>query len=668
MKPLHTTQQPSESTPNNSKRRLFALITLLFPFLLLGVIEGGLRLFDYGHNLSLFITEEFNGKEYYVLNQEASSRYFSRVDFNPNISPDYFPVHKADTTYRIFCLGGSTTAGFPFKFGGAFAPYLRERLRMMFPERSIEVINLGMTATNSFTVLDVAEDLFAYKPDLLIVYDGHNEFYGALGIASNETLGSFRTLTRVYLKLVHLKTFQLLRDFYVWVTGLFHDVPQTPAGGTMMERLAKGQYIPYRSKDYNVALETFRQNLDDLRTLCEKHDVPVLVGSQVSNLRDQPPFISEESDSLTLQQRETFRNAFTAGVDAFNAGTYDAAAEHFQAAISQDSLRADAHYHLAQCYDSLQRKAETLREYIKARDYDMLRFRTSSDFNIAMKSVADEKIMFFVDIERKFKANAPDSLIGSGLMMEHLHPNSRGYFLIAKEYQWMMHWHQLMATHDQWNERTVGLDDRLWDERTVTDLDERAAQMRVDMLTSGWPFRNDERPIAMPASDDTLGQIAFSWVRGQTSYEHAHVEAAQYYEIRRDYGNVVREYRTLMKLLPLNVSPYLFLAKAYLRLERNEDAASVLLRSLDIEKTWYAYKTLGLLALDAPVAISFFREALAISQSLEEKIEANYLLGAAYARDGKRDLAASHLEAALAINPDFKPASDLLNALSPHTR
>ncbi|MBI5474049.1 MAG: tetratricopeptide repeat protein [Ignavibacteriae bacterium] len=654
-----------ESAPADSKKKnLFTAITLLFPLLVFGIVEGGLRLFGYGHDLSLFTSEEFNGKKYYILREQASSRYFSKVDFNPNIAPDYFLADKPDTTFRIFCLGGSTTAGFPFKFCGAFPAYLRERLHIMFPERSIEVINLGMTATNSFTVLDIAEDLFAYKPDLLIVYDGHNEFYGALGIASNESLGSSRALTRLYLKMIHLRTFQLMRNLYVWIAGLFHDAPAIPESGTMMERLARGQYIRHRSDEYNKALESFKQNLEDLRELCRKHNVPVLVGSQVSNVRDQQPFISGESPWLTAQQRDEFHSALQKGIDAFNAKRFADAANRFLSAIALDSLRADAHYHLAQAYDSLGRKNDALREYTNARDYDMLRFRTSSDFNATMKSVADEKTMFFVDLERKFKANAPDSLIGSGLITEHLHPNSRGQFLIAKEYQWMMHWNKIMATQEQWNERTIGYDDKLWEERTVTDLDERAAQMRVDMLTAGWPFRNDERSITLPAKTDTLGQIAFAWVRGTVTYERAHVEAAQYYERRRDYNNVAREYRTLTKLLPLNVSPYLFLAKAYLRLEKNEDAARVLLRSLDVEKTWYAYKTLGLLALDAPVAISFFQEALNISQSFEEKIESNYLLGTAYARDGKRDQATRHLEDALAINPDFKPASDLLNALS----
>ena len=48
----------------------------------------------------------------------------------------------------------------------------------------------AMTATNSFTTLDFARELVDCQPDLYIVYDGHNEFYGALGVASRESPGT----------------------------------------------------------------------------------------------------------------------------------------------------------------------------------------------------------------------------------------------------------------------------------------------------------------------------------------------------------------------------------------------------------------------------------------------------------------------------------------------
>ena len=162
------------------------------PLSALGGVELILRSVNYGPDLSLFATEVIGGRAYYIMNPDVKARYFTQVEFSPTTSADYFPVEKQEGTFRIFCLGGSTTVGFPYGYAGSFPLHLRERLRRMFPDRNIEVINLGMTATNSFTALDLATELPAYDPDLIVVYDGHNEFYGALGVASRESVGQSR--------------------------------------------------------------------------------------------------------------------------------------------------------------------------------------------------------------------------------------------------------------------------------------------------------------------------------------------------------------------------------------------------------------------------------------------------------------------------------------------
>ena len=267
------------------------MITLSFPLVLFIALEVGLRAFHYGPNLSLFTEDTVAGKKVYIKNPEVKGRYFTRFLFNPSTSPDYFSRAKPTGTFRIFCLGGSTTVGYPYWYNAAFSTFLRDRLRRIFTDKNIEVINVGMTATNSYTVLDMTQELINYEPDLFIVYDGHNEFYGALGVASHESFASARWLTLAYLKLVHYRTFLLLRDAYQRVTTIFRSASAPDMGGTMMEKLARGQYITYGSALYRDGFEIFKSNLEDLKALCERHNTPVILSSQVSNLRGQPPFI-----------------------------------------------------------------------------------------------------------------------------------------------------------------------------------------------------------------------------------------------------------------------------------------------------------------------------------------------------------------------------------------
>ncbi|MGH7199308.1 MAG: SGNH/GDSL hydrolase family protein [Planctomycetaceae bacterium] len=84
---------------------------------------------------------------------------------------------KPAGTYRIFCLGGSTTYGRPYDDATSFSGWLREFLAEADPSRRWEVINAGGISYASYRVAKLLEeDLVEYGPDLIIIYSGHNEF------------------------------------------------------------------------------------------------------------------------------------------------------------------------------------------------------------------------------------------------------------------------------------------------------------------------------------------------------------------------------------------------------------------------------------------------------------------------------------------------------------
>ena len=404
------------------------VITLAVPIVGLILLELTLRAIHYGPNLSLFITEDIRGTPYHVMNPAVKSRYFARVPFAPSTSPDYFLVPKPADTYRIFCLGGSTTVGYPFWYNGSFSSYLRDRFRMMLPGRRVELVNVGMTATNSFTVLDMARDIMDFEPDLLVVYDGHNEFYGALGVASHESFDTPRWLTLVGLRALRFRTVLLVRDIVGALLGLFAGQETPRPLGTMMEKLARGQYIPYGSETYWQGVDVFRENVRELSELCASEQVPLVLGTQVSNLRDQPPFVSGDPRG-NAEQRRRFHTAVNAGLTFQMNEEPDSALDAFRRAADMDSLNAEPFFQIGRCLEQLGSGAKAADAYRRARDLDQLRFRASTDLNRVILEAASRPGVAAVDMEKVFAGASPDSLIGLTLMFEHLHPRSRGYFL-----------------------------------------------------------------------------------------------------------------------------------------------------------------------------------------------------------------------------------------------
>jgi tetratricopeptide (TPR) repeat protein len=649
------------SSATGTKRILFSVVTLSVPVVVLVLLELVLRVANYGPNLDLFVQEDSEGEASLVMNPDLKARYFSRTQFTPSTSLDFFLPQKPAGAYRIFCLGGSTTIGFPFGQVGSFSSFLRERLKATFPDRSIEVINLAMTATNSYTVNDIARELGSYSPDLLIVYDGHNEFYGALGSASLESVSGARWVTKLYLKLVHLKTFQLMRDAVAWAGGLFRSSEaQLPAGTTLMETLAREQTIPYGSDLYVQTLENYRRNLQELSEIGASLGAPIVVCTQVSNLRDLPPFVSESPRSPGIPQKpELVKSA----LERWQARDYAQALPMLTAALELDTLRADLQFAVARCLDSLGRKHDALIHYTYARDFDALRFRMSSDFNDALRHEAASTGLILADVETAFKASSQDSLIGSDLILEHLHPTLKGYALIARLLKTTLALNGLLADGPVWKAAPAVSEDSLFAAHPITALDLRAAQKRMDKLVSAWPFNGSVRPFIAPLPADGLAEIVDRYVAGEMSWEQAHVSAAEYFRRAGDLRAVQAEYRALAAQFPLKTSPLVRLAQVSIQMNQIAEARSTLNRALAIAPTSTAYLLYGMAELNSKrdsTAAPYFERALALAVDPEERRQAGYLLAFTWYRLGELQRAEVHLKALVESDPGFEPGKQLL--------
>jgi lysophospholipase L1-like esterase len=94
-------------------------------------------------------------------------------------------LRKKGSALRIVCLGGSTTAGYPyntapaFGSGASFPNYLRLILQYNHPDMpDIQMLNMGCNALNSLNIRQLVASLKRNKPDIFILYSGHNEYFG----------------------------------------------------------------------------------------------------------------------------------------------------------------------------------------------------------------------------------------------------------------------------------------------------------------------------------------------------------------------------------------------------------------------------------------------------------------------------------------------------------
>jgi lysophospholipase L1-like esterase len=85
-----------------------------------------------------------------------------------------FAARKEPGTYRIFCIGGSTTAGWPFHTL-SYPKLLSLQLKDVLPGRRVEVINAGFEASDSASDRRLVRQVLDFDPDLLLIYEGRND-------------------------------------------------------------------------------------------------------------------------------------------------------------------------------------------------------------------------------------------------------------------------------------------------------------------------------------------------------------------------------------------------------------------------------------------------------------------------------------------------------------
>ncbi len=185
-------------------------------------------------------------------NHDVATRYFSGA-FVPNPNSDFFAAEKPENGFRVIVQGGSSAAGYPYYRGASFPQVLQRLLKTAYPERTVEVVNTAMAAVNSYTLLDFADEIVAQKPDAVLIYAGHNEYYGALGAASSESFGKSPGLVRAYLRLRRFRTVQLVRAALARVQRAA--APEAPKAGdgqpssTLMAAMVGEQSVSPRLGD-----------------------------------------------------------------------------------------------------------------------------------------------------------------------------------------------------------------------------------------------------------------------------------------------------------------------------------------------------------------------------------------------------------------------------------
>ncbi len=520
----------AKKTVNNDKIRvlLFKIIAILLPFFIFFLAELSLRIGGYGSDLSVFKTDE-TGK-YYYLNPQIGKRYFTNEKNATDANIDFFRKEKTPNTFRIFVLGGSTALGFPYMNNGAFPQMLKYRLQRQYPDLNIEMINLSMTAINSYAVFDLAKEVTKYEPDAVLLYAGQNEYHGTLGVASSSKFGNQPFFINLFIQSKKLRLMQLI---YNTIYSSNKSDQSDDLNLTLMERLASGQKIPYNSEKYWLGIRQFERNITKIVNLFSSKKVSLFIGTLVTNKRGIHPFISELSKTENANE---WNQLFDNGNVALHVGDTLKAINFFTSANKVDSTYAECQFRLGEI-SYAQKDYNTARKYyINAKELDQLRFRAPEAFNDIIEKVAGNRQNVYVtDVAAAFDAASPHQIVGEELLLEHVHPNLSGYYLMADIYLKSISAANLIPKA-RFDNIPAELIKR---QMPLTQFDTVYGYISNILLKENWPF-NEPLPEPTSAEKTYEGKVAGGLAVRQYSWEMAMEKLFNYYFKKSDFANALR--------------------------------------------------------------------------------------------------------------------------------
>ena len=669
--PREPVSPPDKPPLSRSKRISFSLIMVLLPCALLGSLELVLRAVEYDGNLDLVVNKKAGHKEWYAINRAVARRYFAHSGtVVPEPAEDLFSLRKTAKTKRVFCLGESTMAGFPYEFNATAPSLLRDRLRTLLPQYNIEVVNVGLSAVGSYVVADFMPEVMECSPDCIVVYVGHNEFYGAYGAGSIVTVRGPGWLTRLSIALLRFKTFLLIRDAYSGVFQRSTTKAATP-GATLMEQVVNSPPIDYRGTMYDEAQEAYGSNIRRIIREAKSHGVPILFCSLVSNIRTQRPFTPMFSPHTDSTRRVQWEEAVAAGDSDGARGEWTSAIACYRGAIGVDSVNSLAFYRLGQACIEEGDFPSAKSALLKAKDLDGLRFRASEDFQKVLLDVCRSEHVPVARVDSAFEAASPHGIPGNELLLEHLHPNVEGYSLMAKVMLRSIAENRLLVGPEEWHWSADKTDAEYLGLSMVSEFDRKAAAIKIGRLTHRWPFTTTEGPYQF-IPESPLDRIILKYAQSTIPWSQARYECAQYYAGKGEYGLARRECTAVAKAAPYSYEPLLRIADYYRQEGKNDSARATYILSFQTEDNPFARMKLAIILLeqgDAQEAANSIEEGFRAEQQSGFRLpliaagNARYLLGAAYAELQKYGPAKENLVRSVAIDPTNADAADLLRRI-----
>ncbi len=640
---------PPQSSPvrfTRAKTILFSITPAFLLLLLAGIAEVGLRLLADTSSLHLVEPYTYDGQQWLRVNRSYLERYFpANSPLIPELKPTIVHPTKDPNEVRIVCLGESSMFGTPYHYGATTPAILRKQLRHLFPGREITVVNLGASAINSNVIADFVPQTLELQPDVVLIYTGHNEFYGPDGVGASWLQKTFPFLRHAKYTLQDLMLVRILQH---WLRVRW--LAENPgAEQNLMRQVSEGSHIRAGSADEARIVSTFATNLHDILLFYKREHIPVIVSDIVSNLLF-PPFVS----------------------DPLPSGAIAAPGSHGIDSLLQlrraDTTNAAINFAIGSWYTT-NGETDRGRSYLEqARDDDLLKFRAPSAINTVIHNVCASTETPCVSAVRLFDSVSVGGIPGGDLFWEHLHPRAIGYYHLADLFLKEIFDRRLLPASNPDSAFASRLPFDIG-QLSISWLDLALGDISAEAITGRWPFdRYHIQTVVFQSADTVLQHIALEVYSNQRTWNDGILRTAEWFGRHGRLREAQTSYEAILEEYPRAYLVRYLLANLLRDQNKTREAEAQYRSVLQTNPSYaFAHAELGLLLINDGNFADAEQELLRAVDLTEHdpkapptlRASAYYGLAAIRANQGQFDKALQFAVASLRIAPSYAAALQL---------
>jgi hypothetical protein len=338
-----------------------------------------------------------------------------------------FPDRPGDRQIDLVVMGESSAEGVPYNRWVSIGKMVAWKLQEAIPGRHVELHVLARSGDTLEKQHQILSNL-KRRPEVLIIYCGHNEFYSRLWWARNtphyevdQPLSRWNTITNQLSRFSSVCA--LLRG-----TANRCRIAIPPPADTSRSLVD----VPnYTAREYQLLLTDFRRRLDELVTYADTVGaLPILIVPP-ANDADFEPNRSFLPASTSPGERAAFAEAFWAARQLESADP-ETAAGRYGDLIARQPCFAETHYRLGKLMEQAGLWEDAYREFVAARDLDGMPMRCLSPFQQVYRDVASRHACILIDGQSYFHAIGRNGLLGDELFQDAMHPSLRGQIALAQ--------------------------------------------------------------------------------------------------------------------------------------------------------------------------------------------------------------------------------------------